>query len=140
MIIRGERDLHLARLPGFRPHQLILEAGNKAARSDLQGIIFPFPAFKRFTVDKALKVQRHQVPLSHSCTLRRVHQFRLPFAHLIDVFVHLCLGNFFRRLLHLEPLVLAQRHFRLRRHRSLKDEGFSLFHCDPFKLWVSRQL
>ena len=140
VIILGELDLNLAFFPRLRAHQLIFKAGDKASRTDLQGIVLPLAALERFAICEALEVKRHQIAFFHSGAFRRVNQLRLPFAHLVDVLCDLLIRDLFRLFFNLKTFIFAQLDLRLRRHDRLKNERFIFFHRDSLKFRIRRQL
>lgn len=62
-IVLGEGDVQLLLVAGFQSHDLLLEAGDKGTRAQLQAVIFSLTAFEGHAVVKALKVDDGGVPV-----------------------------------------------------------------------------
>ena len=62
-IVLGKGDVQLLLVAGFQSHDLLLEAGDKGTRAQLQAVIFSLTAFEGHAVVKALKVDDGGVPV-----------------------------------------------------------------------------
>ena len=91
--------------------------------TDSQGIIFSLAAFESNTVNKAFKIDNCNVSVFH-CSFHSYHS-GVVFSLLVQICFHFFLCHSGIDLLHFNPFVFAQGHFRLKSHFCGKDKRLS---------------
>ena len=129
MVLLREGYIYFHFLADFSAYQLLLEAGNKCAGADGQGVILAFSTFKGNTVYKTFKVNYGVIAILYgtvfyidgSCTL---------FPLFIDFCFHFLIGNGCVDLVNLYPFVFAEFYFGFQRNFCSEDKrlaGLNLY-------------
>ena len=106
VVVLGEGDVDILFVSGLHARDLLLKAGDKAVRAQLQAVIGPLAAVEGLTVQEALKVDDGGVALL-GLPLHG-HQTGVPVAELLEPLVHVSGGDLHLFLLSGQALVLAQ--------------------------------
>ena len=121
-VVLGEGDINILLLAGLHADQLILEAGNKAAGTDLQIKGIALAALESNAVVKALKVDVGGVALLDGAL--HCHQTAVAVSHLLETGVHVGGHDLHLSLNGLQALVLAQFHLGIHGDSALKHGAF----------------
>ena len=121
-IVLGEGDINILLLAGLHADQLILEAGDKAAGTDLQIKGIALAALESNAVVKALKVDVGGVALLDGAL--HCHQTAVAVSHLLETGVHVGGHDLHLSLNGLQALVLAQFHLGIHGDSALKHGAF----------------
>ena len=130
MVIFREGNIHFHFLFFILANKLLFKTWNKRTRTDCQRIVFPFPAFKRFSVHKAFKINGCYISVFDGSAFY-FHGSGIAFSFFLDFFLNFLICHCNGLLFHLYSLILAQSYFRLQSHLCRKDKRLSGLHlCD----------
>ena len=104
-------------------------------RTDGQIIICTLAACKCSSVNKSLIVDGNDVTVSYR-TILYSYSSCLLILNLLQFFLNLFVGNFYRLCLILKTLILAKSYFRLNCYSCSKDEGLALLDLCYVDLWL----
>ena len=127
MIVLRELDVDFLLLADLSADELLLEARDEAAGTDLQRIVLALAALESLAIDKALEVERREVAISYGRAFRCVNHLALAILHSLQLLVHVLIRDCLDLLLNLQALVVTELDLRTRRNRCLEDEILALF-------------
>ena len=117
-VVLRERDVDILLLAGLHADELILEAGDEAAGTDLQIEVLALAAVEGHAVVEALEVDVGGVALLHGAL--HGHQTAVAVGHLLQAGGHIGSGHLDLRLGRLKSLILAQLHLGIHGHGALE--------------------
>ncbi|MNC27903.1 hypothetical protein D3C75_760920 [compost metagenome] len=108
-------------------NQLLFEAGDKAAGTDLQGVLLGFAAVERYAVQETLEVDDNSIAVLY-CALFHNYQLSVALLKLLQFVLDIFFGYFGRLGRNFDALVLAQLNFRLNGYFSSELQLLALAH------------
>ena len=127
MVFFRERYVDFFFFANLSADQLIFEARDEAAGTNLQRVILALAAFECFAIYETFEIKRREVAIFNFGTFRSVNHLALTILERLELLFNVFIRYSFYVLFHLQAFVFAEFNFRTRRNRSLEYEILAIF-------------